>query len=193
MAGFLYLGMTSTGMPRPSSVTVTVRPSFSRVTSMRRSEEHTSELQSHRDLHSFPTRRSSDLDGRLLVLGHDVDGDAPPVVGHRHRAAILFEGHLDAGGEPVDHLVDRVVEDLPEQVVVAGRIGAADVHGGPLADGLQPLQHLDVLRGVAGLPRRHHFSSFASGSGTNAICRCATLTLSFLTISRPLPPRAASS
>src|SRR5882672_9339333 len=27
-----------------------------------RSEEHTSELQSHSDLHSFPTRRSSDLD-----------------------------------------------------------------------------------------------------------------------------------
>src|SRR5476649_155912 len=30
----------------------------------KRSEEHTSELQSHRDLHSFPTRRSSDLGGR---------------------------------------------------------------------------------------------------------------------------------
>src|SRR5882672_9178762 len=29
-----------------------------------RSEEHTSELQSHRDLHSFPTRRSSDLETR---------------------------------------------------------------------------------------------------------------------------------
>src|SRR5476649_2509479 len=29
-----------------------------------RSEEHTSELQSHRDLHSFPTRRSSDLGQR---------------------------------------------------------------------------------------------------------------------------------
>src|SRR5476649_1297528 len=29
-----------------------------------RSEEHTSELQSHRDLHSFPTRRSSDLASR---------------------------------------------------------------------------------------------------------------------------------
>src|SRR4030095_3349914 len=28
---------------------------------LNRSEEHTSELQSHRDLHSFPTRRSSDL------------------------------------------------------------------------------------------------------------------------------------
>src|SRR5882672_7282312 len=29
-----------------------------------RSEEHTSELQSHSDLHSFPTRRSSDLNSR---------------------------------------------------------------------------------------------------------------------------------
>src|SRR5476649_2207440 len=29
-----------------------------------RSEEHTSELQSHSDLHSFPTRRSSDLPTR---------------------------------------------------------------------------------------------------------------------------------
>src|ERR671933_480957 len=32
---------------------------------MTRSEEHTSELQSHRDLHSFPTRRSSDLEVRV--------------------------------------------------------------------------------------------------------------------------------
>src|SRR5215218_7237400 len=36
-----------------------------------RSEEHTSELQSHRDLHSFPTRRSSDLMPR-----HDRGRDA---------------------------------------------------------------------------------------------------------------------
>src|SRR5260221_385256 len=33
----------------------------------RRSEEHTSELQSHSDLHSFPTRRSSDLTGCLRI------------------------------------------------------------------------------------------------------------------------------
>src|SRR5260221_537179 len=36
---------------------------------MERSEEHTSELQSHRDLHSFPTRRSSDLFYHLRQLG----------------------------------------------------------------------------------------------------------------------------
>jgi hypothetical protein len=33
MAGFLYLGITSTGMPRPSSVTVALRPSLCSVTS----------------------------------------------------------------------------------------------------------------------------------------------------------------
>src|SRR5262252_4947872 len=39
-----------------------------------RSEEHTSELQSHRDLHSFPTRRSSDLAQILLhVAEHGVE------------------------------------------------------------------------------------------------------------------------
>src|ERR1044072_3704957 len=34
-----------------------------------RSEEHTSELQSHRDVLSFPTRRSSDLSGHRLSCG----------------------------------------------------------------------------------------------------------------------------
>src|SRR5476649_2174206 len=47
----------------------------------RRSEEHTSELQSHRDLHSFPTRRSSDLAEARHRRGQD-DGD-----GDDHRLA----------------------------------------------------------------------------------------------------------
>src|SRR5476649_2601768 len=42
-----------------------------------RSEEHTSELQSHRDLHSFPTRRSSDLKERQRRPG-GADGDLRP-------------------------------------------------------------------------------------------------------------------
>src|SRR5579875_2610795 len=37
---------------------------FTSETTSSRSEEHTSELQSHSDLHSFPTRRSSDLEQR---------------------------------------------------------------------------------------------------------------------------------
>src|ERR1044072_1435966 len=54
---------------------------------VRRSEEHTSELQSHRDLHSFPTRRSSDLrlgdaagGRRRRLLRHDRRHPVRPVV-----------------------------------------------------------------------------------------------------------------
>src|SRR5260221_605749 len=43
--------------------------------SHQRSEEHTSELQSHRDLHSFPTRRSSDL---RLNAPEETDDYRPP-------------------------------------------------------------------------------------------------------------------
>src|SRR5579875_3424086 len=56
---------------QPGKANLVVRLDFQRFTfgdpSRRgpRSEEHTSELQSHRDLHSFPTRRSSDLGHRI--------------------------------------------------------------------------------------------------------------------------------
>src|SRR5476649_2234538 len=45
---------------------------FGIVNTPSRSEEHTSELQSHRDLHSFPTRRSSDLGDDLRARRLDV-------------------------------------------------------------------------------------------------------------------------
>src|SRR5215204_5330962 len=48
--------------PVPCSVTLTDAAilTLERRNPWLRSEEHTSELQSHSDLHSFPTRRSSD-------------------------------------------------------------------------------------------------------------------------------------
>src|SRR5215211_2063845 len=70
---------TTTSMPHPSVLNVQA-PSPETASTMvttsaapLRSEEHTSELQSHSDLHSFPTRRSSDL------RAGDYDVDAPPV------------------------------------------------------------------------------------------------------------------
>src|SRR5215204_3910853 len=42
-----------------------------------RSEEHTSELQSHSDLHSFPTRRSSDLSSRSRRPNRDRAASSP--------------------------------------------------------------------------------------------------------------------
>src|SRR5579875_3683590 len=75
-----------------------------------RSEEHTSELQSHRDLPSFPTRRSSDpLLNRIWELGaytshlcmQDDIWDAPK----RDRARWM--GDLDVSG----HVIDAVFAD----------------------------------------------------------------------------------
>ena len=42
-------------------------------------------------------------------------------------------------------LVDRVVDDLVDEVVQAARAGRADVHAGTLADRLETLQDGDVL------------------------------------------------
>src|SRR5205814_10286193 len=64
----------------------------------------------HRDLHSFPTRRSSDLRVVLRVLGHaelrgQVDqlaDEGEDVLGRQHAHVL---GHVDA--EPLVELVDR--------------------------------------------------------------------------------------
>ena len=47
-------------------------------------------------------------------------------------------------------LVDRVVDDLPDQVVQAARVGGADVHARPPADRLEALEDLDAFGRVRG-------------------------------------------
>ena len=47
------------------------------------------------------------------------------------------------------NLVDGVVDDLVDHVVQARAVvGVADVHAGPLADRVEPLQHLDAVGAV---------------------------------------------
>src|SRR5579875_3332049 len=97
-----------------------------------RSEEHTSELQSHRDLHSFPTRRSSDLclgiewrhgnaevDGRRAQLGVTATeglersgGKAAPRVSIPGFRACLrvhgYRGCLDRETKPSSRMAKRL-------------------------------------------------------------------------------------
>ena len=47
-------------------------------------------------------------------------------------------------------LVHGVVQDLGHQVVHGPLVGAADIHAGAAADGLQPLEDLDVLGAIIG-------------------------------------------
>src|SRR5262249_40483406 len=97
-------------------------------------------------------RGEDQLEGRLLVLRVPIDRDAAAVVGDRGRCAILVEHDHDAIGVAVHGLVDRVVDDLPQEVVQPRGIDAADVHARPAPHRLEALEDQDVLRGVA---RRH--------------------------------------
>ena len=52
-------------------------------------------------------------------------------------------------GVPGDGLVHGVVEHFGHEMMHGPLVGAADIHAGAAADGFQPLQHLDILGGVA--------------------------------------------
>ena len=56
--------------------------------------------------------------------------------------------HVDLGGVPGHRLVDRVVDDLPDEVVQTALTGGADVHARTFADGLQPLENGDGFGAV---------------------------------------------
>ena len=63
-------------------------------------------------------------------------------------------------------LVDRVVDDLVDEVVEAARAGGTDVHAGPLADRLEALKDLDILGVVMRL--FHSTSQCAEGRDGSA-------------------------
>ena len=92
-----------------------------------------------------------------------VDWDAAAVVGHR-KIAVGLELHFDPGGVAGDGLVHGVVHHLREEMVHRLLVGAADIHAGPTADGLQPFQHLNVGGGVARRGRKGPSARRARGA-----------------------------
>src|SRR5476649_336044 len=93
-----------------------------------RSEEHTSELQSHSDLHSFPTRRSSDLRRRraylIRRLGRRRTALWPQArLGNRHHdcarpgnsAARRTDGGHGTRGHPAHRRIDQARRRRPHR------------------------------------------------------------------------------
>ena len=89
--------------------------------------------------------RHDHLHGGNAFPGVDVHGDAAPVVAHGH-AVVEVQNHFDARAVPGHGLVDGVVHHLVHEMVQTAAVGAADVHGGPLAHGLQPFKDSDGIR-----------------------------------------------
>ena len=95
-------------------------------------------------------RGQDDLEGRfVLELGMGVDGDAAAVVGDGDEAVGL-ELELDPAGMAGHRLVHGVVQDLGDEMMHGALVGAADIHAGAAANGLQPLEDFDVLGGIIG-------------------------------------------
>ena len=116
-----------------------------------------------------------DLGGGLLLRGVHARRDAPAVVHHRD-AAVDMDRDLDRLAEPGHVLVNAVVHHFVHEVVEALGAGAPDVHGGALADGVEALQHLDLLGAVGiawpaldlGLVRGHRPPRYALPRSSSA-------------------------
>ena len=96
--------------------------------------------------------------GDLLHRVH-VDRDASAVIDDGD-GIVTMNGDFDFGAEASHGLVDRVVDDLPHQVVQARRAGRTDVHAGTDADGLKTLKDLDLASTVFFLFRHANSLSF---------------------------------
>jgi hypothetical protein len=81
---------------------------------------------------------------RKTRLGHLVDRDAASVVLDRD-AAIRVDRDVYPGTESGHRLINRVVDNLPNEVMQSSGAGRTDIHGRTLADGLETLENRDVL------------------------------------------------
>ncbi len=96
-------------------------------------------------------RAHDDFERRLFrKLRMRVDRNAAPIVADGQKA-VRSQADLNEGGVAGQSLVHRVVDDFSKQVMQCFFVRAADVHPRSAPDRLQPLQHLDIGRRIAGL------------------------------------------
>jgi hypothetical protein len=84
---------------------------------------------------------------RLLLVLHHVDRDAGAVVAHGHRV-VRVKRHLDQVRSSRERLVDRVVDNLEDEVMEPASARRADVHARAQPDRLEALENGDVLGGI---------------------------------------------
>ena len=84
---------------------------------------------------------------RRLAAGVQVDRNAAAVVDDGDRV-VDVDGDVDLIAESGQRLVDRVVDDLVDEVVQPGRAGGPDVHRRALPHRLEAFEDLDLVGAV---------------------------------------------
>ena len=107
--------------------------------------------------------RQHDFGGRLAA-GVLADRNAAAVVDDGHRA-VDVDRDVDLIAEAGQRLVDRVVDDLVDEVMQPGGTRRADVHRRPLANGLEAFEDLDLVRAVVAARRHRRADTLAVVSG----------------------------
>src|SRR5690606_33143199 len=88
-----------------------------------------------------------DLDCAHAFIMHSHRNTAA-IVSHRHRT-IVVDGDVYQRAEACQMLVDRVVDDFPDEVVQCGAVmDVTDVHARTLPDGFKPFENLNVFGAV---------------------------------------------
>ncbi len=90
----------------------------------------------------------------FLVLGCLSTGNAAAVIRDGNRLAVFVQLDRDLGRVSIHRFVDRVVHDLPDQMMQSCHPDAADVHAGSFADRLKAFEGDDVF-GVVGFRGGH--------------------------------------
>src|SRR6516225_2460458 len=121
--------------------------------------------------------RKDHLERRLArEAGMGIDRNPSAVVSDGDPIAST-ELDLDPSRISGNRFVHGIIEDLCGQVMQPALIRGSDIHAGAAANGLQPLENLDVLGGVAvdGLGRgcvekiRHGANIWRVGAGASSI------------------------
>ena len=86
-----------------------------------------------------------DLRRRNAFLGVNPGRNPAAIVGHAHRA-VGVEDDVDQVAIAGERLIDGIVRNLEHHVMQPRAIvGIADIHPRPLANGIEPAQHLDRI------------------------------------------------
>jgi hypothetical protein len=83
------------------------------------------------------------LESRLACLWVYVSRDTTTIIDHTTRS-ISMEYDLDIFGMTCHSLIDRVVDDLPDEVMKTSLISRSDIHTGSFSDWLQTFEYLDI-------------------------------------------------